>query len=252
MRILCLLALLCISSLFAQTERQRDVLTLHNGWVLRGEISLSLDSIGITLADDSYFVFPRAEVASISREPWPETSSKPPFEYPTKRGYYGAFGLAILTGQSSYSYTSATLDLHWTNGYRFRPWLNVGGGVAVSFYESGFLMPLFAEARGDLLPRRLTPHYFVRAGYSLPLYRNDHYEDIAIQPQSSQPTGARGGLMGEAGAGLKLYTRGGIGWLFALSYRHQRVLDHYLNWNGFVNERRNFLNRLGFRVELMF
>jgi len=253
MRILCLLVFLSIASLFAQTERQRDVLTLHNGWVLRGEISLSLESIGITLADDSYFVFPREEVASISREPWPEASDPEPFVYPIQRGYYGAFSFGLLTGQSSYSYVSAALDLQWSNGYRLRPWLNVGGGLSVSFYESGFLMPLFAEVRGDLLQRRFTPHYFARAGYGLPLYQSDDYVEIDdIEPQTNESTGARGGLMGELGFGMKIYTRGGIGWLFSLSYRQQRMVDRYLNWEGFVNERRNYLNRLGFRVELMF
>lgn len=252
MRILCLLALLSLSSLFAQTERQREVLTLKNGWVLRGSVTQTPDSVGITLADDSYLVFPREEVVSLRSEPWPEPSTRPPFAYPAGRGYYGAFSFAILTGQSTYYYTSATLDLQWTNGYRFRPWLNVGGGLAVNFYDSGFLMPIFAELRGDILPRRLTPHYFVRTGYSLPLYRSDRYENIVAVPQTSASVGSYGGLMGEAGAGLKVYTRGGIGWLFSLSYRHQRILDRYLNWNGFVNERRHYLNRLGFRVELMF
>ena len=254
MRTLCLLLFLTATALLAQPQAQpeRDVLTLNNGWVLRGTLTQNTDSVGITLADGSYFAFSRDEVLRISSEPWTDPA-KPPFVYPLQRGYYGTFGLALLTGQHPFGYPMVALDLQWTSGYQFGPRLATGGGIAVNFYESGFLLPIFAEVRGDLLERRFTPHYFARAGYSLPLYRIDQEQPWGnVEPLTEDRLGARGGLMGELGLGLKMYTRGSVGWLFALSYRHQRSREVRTGWDGSVIDRHNLMNRLGFRVEMMF
>lgn len=235
----------------AQTQRLRDIVYLDNGWILRGTLFQTTDSVGIFTADDNYFKFHRDQVRRIEQEPWPNednTSSKPPFVYDDKTGYYSGFAMSFLAGQSGpWGNPALTLDLSFFNGYRFRRVLQVGGGVGMSFYGEGPLLPIYAELRGDLLPHQMTPHYFARAGYAVALYRPDSFDENGIQ----QPSQARGGFMLEGGGGLKLYTRGSVGWFLGMGYRVQLADESFQNWGRQVDQRLNY-RRINVQVALMF
>jgi opacity protein-like surface antigen len=264
MRSFCLLltcSLILIGSTLAQDLSQRDVLYLTNGWVLRGTLVERGDSVGITLSEGSYFQFHQKDVLRKSTEPWqkpqamvqvlPKAPPKPPFVYPGNQpGYYWGFATTLLMGQDGYYNGTASLDLTLYNGYRLARQLQLGGGMGFSLYGWGPLMPVFAEIRGELLPNQNTPHYFARAGYNVPLYRNRGINTWDVNTLTSSKT--KGGLMVEVGAGVNVYTRGGTGWLFAFSYRYQQVTDYYQNWNNMPVTRRNGYRRLGFQIGLLF
>lgn len=88
-------------------------------------------------------------------------------------------------------------------GMRVNPRTNFGIGSGVLFNNRGITLPVFFEARGDFLKRKVTPFWYAQLGSVIPLYRasdasdwwgNQIYEDFE----------ASGGLYYDAGVGLKV------------------------------------------------
>jgi hypothetical protein len=165
--LLLLFSCLCLSTTLAQTGNT-DVLTLKNGWVLRGHLlSPQTDSsVVIETRDGNRFVFRRAEVQSLSQDK------------PRSRGYglYVELGPLAARNTTAQAVTTAAITFHIINGFRFNRWFYAGFGTGVDLYATQTFVPLFASVRGDLsggarqggLSRPgPIPFYFLDGGYGL-------------------------------------------------------------------------------------
>jgi hypothetical protein len=62
--------------------------------------------------------------------------------------------------------------LHYSIGHRFSRLLGVGLGTGLEthdFNNSRNIIPIYAEARGFLLPKRISPYYALKLGYGFAL-----------------------------------------------------------------------------------
>jgi len=243
-----LLLFLIALPLSAQRRDVQQVYILHlkNGWQIKGWLEEGDGTVKIKTRDSSIFVFDSAEVRLIEPhivrtkdfKPLPIASE---FKYPGK-GYVGMITVSNLNGTRATNWGENipvnTFDLQFVNSYRFHHLLTVGAGTGISLFPRGPLMPLYADIRADLLPRRMTPHAFVRGGYGVPLYKNEDWTDRFGNDREGS---ASGGAMIEMGAGMRLYTLGGVSWIVSIGFRQQATRDIFQDWGGnLINESQVF------------
>lgn len=83
-----------------------------------------------------------------------------------ERGWYHATRAAVLSAANDWD-----VALQHSSGYKFNRWINVGIGAGVenlSYLQAPTVpsYPLFAEVRGYLYPRRVTPFYAISGGWA--------------------------------------------------------------------------------------
>jgi hypothetical protein len=183
--IICILFSGHIQVVFGQKDSDLvDIVWLRDGSRLSGTIlRWELESgIEFQLATGATMIIPKKQILKVfqqmplySSEAQPEQQSVPHREYAFReRGWYhscsgfiNAFGLGGA-------------GFHYSTGFRFKRTLSAGLGIG---YESNDLsnyrdiVPLFAEVRGFLLPKRITPYYALKAGHGFAIL-NTTYGDI--------------------------------------------------------------------------
>ena len=90
-----------------------------------------------------------------------------------KRGYYGSIEASLCTAIHN------TYGFEVVNGYRFNPWVAVGGGIGVRYAPQidRIGVPLYAHVRVDLLDRRVTPYITYSCGFSI-FNKNYHEHEL--------------------------------------------------------------------------
>lgn len=88
-------------------------------------------------------------------------------------------------------------------GMRVNPRTYFGIGSGVLFNNRGMTLPVFAEVRGDILKRKITPFWYCQLGSSIPLYRTSDEPDWWGNP-IYEDFKARGGLFYDVGVGMKV------------------------------------------------
>ncbi|MEZ4848623.1 MAG: hypothetical protein R3B93_08385 [Bacteroidia bacterium] len=247
--------LLLPSVSFAQ--EYEHVLYLNNGWVLHGKItSIPTDSmVSIRTEDRNIFVFPNSEVDSQVIQLKPDLKTQKRISSNTvqyrNKGYFILFQAGTLMGNAySEEQKNSVFNPEMVNGYKFNRFLSVGGGIGINMINDGAILPAFIDIRGDLLKQKATPHYFIRGGYSIPLYTREEqfwgwgepvFEDFK----------ADGGYMFEGGLGMKIHTPSGLAYLFTGGYRVQTLTERY---NSFGNRIEQFytFQRISLSFGLMF
>ena len=205
----CLFCLLL--SLQAQAQkRQEDVLSLQNGWVLRGKIIAQNESqVSIETHERQLFVFPIAEVLSISKADY----QPPQSTFYKERGFshYTELGALAARNTSDANVNTSAFSFQLVNGYKFNQYLYMGIGTGIDLYATQSFVPLFASLRGDILRKgTLIPYYFVDAGYGFNATRNDNPDLRFI-----------GGELFAAGLGLKVLFSNQTSFLVSVGYRLQ-------------------------------
>lgn len=210
---------------FAQKKMQ-DVVYLKNGSVLRGTLVTTQNAgkVAIQIVGNSLFVFDAAEVEKIT------TEHKRAALEPKKRGFANTTELGLLAGGSN---SSPAMSLVTVNGYTLTPYTTIGIGTGIQFWwdlyqsngwyyynNTSKIIPLFADVRGDLLPRnKITPLYYARFGYG-----------FAISPDEA--INSKGGVMFGAGAGFKIRGTENLGWFLSVGYHYQKSYSEYPIWDG--------------------
>ncbi len=161
-----------LSASIAQTVVS-DVVTLKNGWILRGTLLPARpdSSVVIDTRDGNRFVFSRAEVQTVGRDT------------PRTKGYglYVELGPLAARNTTAQAVTTAAITFHIINGFRFSRGFYAGFGTGVDLYATQTFVPLFASVRGDLSggSRQSSlarpglarpgpiPFYFLDGGYGL-------------------------------------------------------------------------------------
>ena len=234
--ILTMFFLFLTSSGFAQKYEQ--VLYLKNGWVLHGQIiSAAEDSmVSIQTEDRNIFVFQSSEIDSQIVQLKPNQkrqrrNDSNSIEY-RNRGYFMLFQAGFLLGNAySQEESNSLFNPEMIHGYKFNRFLSVGGGIGVNLINEGAILPTFIDLRGDILKQKATPHYFVRGGYSIPLYTREA-QDIGWGEPIFEDFKADGGYMIEGGIGMKVHTVSGLAYVFTGGYRIQSLTERY---NSFGN-----------------
>ena len=165
--------LLVIGVLFctmtAMAQSYRDVVYLHNGSVIRGQVVEHTigGKMRVQTADGSLFVYESNEVRLIEKE-LVKNSRRPQYNYqPNESVYRGYVELSgtIPTGR----YWAPHIDLATGHGAYIHPYIYAGGGIGFSVFpdEEFALIPIYGEVRG-ILPTNVgvKPYIGMRLGVS--------------------------------------------------------------------------------------
>lgn len=225
---LLLLGLLLATTGQAQRSLVEDVLYLKNGSVIRGNIVGQAigNYVKIEVLGGSVFVYEEAEINQITREPALYRSitlklrkDLVPIVY-RPRGFYQLASFDLGFAEDEWG-GYATPTLRYRAGYSLNRFLALGLGSGLDFYENGaMLIPLFADIRGDLLHKPVTPHYFLNFGYGFAGARGWNMNRLD------------GGIMGQAGGGIKIHTRRKYEWLITTGFRFQQTYQEASIWTG--------------------
>ncbi|MDX2245320.1 MAG: hypothetical protein SF052_00985 [Bacteroidia bacterium] len=209
----------------AQRIDEEDVIYLKNGSIIRGQILEQVigDYVKIELVGGTIFSYTTEEIEKITREPAKYSYIKLKYRNDFRpvifreKGIYNilSFGLGFSEGRWG---PEAVPTLQYRMGYRFHHLLNVGAGTGLDPYNRGLITPFFLDIHGELEKKRIAPHYFANVGYGV---------------GSSSTWGTLvfdGGLMGHAGAGLKLSTRSRNEWYFTVGYKFQHSYQEFEDW----------------------
>lgn len=146
----------------------RDILSLKNGSVIKGElVEATGEQVKFKTADGSLWVYSMGEVLSLSKEQQEEAAvaentpkQKVEKKYSTK-GYRTQVEQVLEGGD----YLAFGYDAIF--GYQFNSHLQLGGGTGVRVAEcigGNVAMPLYVDFKVNFLKTKVTPFFDVRGG----------------------------------------------------------------------------------------
>ncbi len=234
------------ASAFAQNNME-DVMYLKNGNVYRGMIIEQVPGVSykIQIAGGSIFTVTVAEVEKITKEQKAQTHSYenggfhdgygmgPGFMYHHRDTSGVPFYLKKHRPFKTIEFRPGVnaVGLRLVHGYKFGRFGFVGMGFgldAVSFNagikdhanlfnnvttNNGLYIPLYVHYSGEILKKRITPYYFLEAGYAF------HPNNPFV---SSNGNKSWGGPTAAAGFGVKFYSKG----------RASLALNMNVNWRS--------------------
>lgn len=228
--ILLVMLLGILSGLQAQRVFEEDVIYLKDGSIIRGEIIHQQigEYVKIEVAGGSVLMYSNDEIDRITREPSKYRYIKlklhkefRPFVF-REKGFYAYTSMALGFSEGRWG-PQPSFSIQQRLGYRFHRLLGVGGGTGFDFYEAGLIAPFFLDVNGDLLKRRISPHYLVNFGYGTGIARSWSYRTF------------NGGIMGQAALGIKMHTRSRNEWIFTLGYKFQNSYQEFEDWSQVWN-----------------
>lgn len=96
------------------------------------------------------------------------TGFRQPYNLP-EHGWYHHTRTGALIGQAYYGFNEQGIYLQHSSGWLFSRLLGAGIGAGLDYFALGgsdaATFPVFAEVRGYLLPRRVSPFYSLGAGW---------------------------------------------------------------------------------------
>lgn len=165
-----------------------DIVYLNNGNVIEGKIlKEEKTNLSIKTTSGDILEYKMIEIRNIEKDATiiaPEASKKAKYtDFSTQeKGWYCGVDFSGAATVSRTIPVMGDLELSFTNGYRFNEYIKVGLGVGIRTYlgadspeqrdsdlEGNWVIPLFANVRGDFLPqgqRMFTPYWSVDAGYA--------------------------------------------------------------------------------------
>ncbi len=224
-----ILLLIGISADAQESESQNDavIMYLNKGVVLRGDLmhyqpgdkAVLLSKYGDTVeVPEQYLrrIVYKNERSDIVR-------AKTPYAF-RERGFYHNPWIALNANTVSRNSGGITgFELGMVFGYQHKRLLGYGIGVSADFYHPAnneMVFPLFAELRGYILQRSVTPYYTLRAGYGF-VFKN---EDVGIE-------GGEGGYMINPAIGWRLSGKKGMNLTLDLGLKFQRATFDTWIWS---------------------
>jgi hypothetical protein len=224
-----LVTLLCSLTLCAQ-KRNRDVVYLKNGSILRGTILLadSVHYIKLKTPDRNVWVIEKEKIDNIVVRP-----SKIPI--PQKSGYFNLTEMGVLVGNSA-NYKKNPFTLMNINSWKFENGFSTGIGVGVEFFNETYL-PVVADFRYYLRKSGAIPYVSLQGGYSIPLggtysqqqiyYASPYFLESPIyfwDPPSPATTdvSSRGGWLLNPAIGIQTPLNENLALTFSAGYRMMR------------------------------
>lgn len=184
-----LLIWLCCIAAAVQAQNYQDVVYLKNGGIIRGVIVEQQPNVllKVKTGDGNLFVFQMAEVEKMTKEEIVgrryrnsdafQNDSPRPYKKKTytddMRGYCGfvEVGTIVNFRASGVDIAKGGFSVNTSHGYRFNPYLFLGGGLALDYHSAGgrLFIPVFVDFRTDFLDRNISPVFDVKVGYALGL-----------------------------------------------------------------------------------
>lgn len=229
----CLLILFGLAGLHAQQppispDSIVDVVRLRDGSRLVGKIERwEFDrGISIRLVTGAWVSVPKREIRSVEQQTTlgqqlaaparrgPISREPKPYAF-KEEGFYQA-----ITGFINPAATGG-LGHNYIAGYRFNRLLGVGIGTGIETHDilsTRMLIPLFAEVRGFVLPKKISPYYAFKLGYA-----------FALNDGSFGLERARGGISIGPEVGVRFGARR-VNFFLGAEFKYQRASWTYTDW----------------------
>lgn len=154
----------------------QDVVFLKDGSILRGKMQnwdyggdLVITLLGgqtMTIGDDDILRV-RQELIGVGSA----AKVKQPFQF-RESGTYNTFSGTMKFG------SEFGVGITYSLGVRFNQYLGIGLGFGFEDFEVNWaseMIPAFAEVRGYLSKKKITPYYSLRAGLAFPIKNDDYF-----------------------------------------------------------------------------
>jgi len=144
----------------------------------------------------------------------------------------------------NFSFNSGA-GIHHAMGYRFNRLLGVGIGSGIETHDFNSvrnIIPIYAEARGFLLPLRITPYYALKIGYG-----------IALKDETRFTTRANGGFHFSPEVGVR-FGAGDVSYYLGIEYKLQKasfVSENFFGGGGTFTDNISY-RRFELRTGLLF
>lgn len=234
-----------------QGVRYVDVVYTVNGSVFRGKIleyakgdSLRMEILGglkITMeeAEISKIVQERVDVSENQKK----TFVQRPYNF-REKGIYNATHLAFMGGKAAWNgkFTPA-ISIQNVTGFQFNRFIGAGIGFGYDVYDisNGFsVLPVFAEARGYLNQRNISPYYSLSVGYGFAVSNGDNL----IRPE-------KGGVMIHPALGFRFGANKDLNFLADIGFIYQKA-TYYQNWEWEQDYFSMAFKRWSFRIGMLF
>lgn len=155
-----------------------DLIHLKNGSLFRGKIVEYKPGESLTVRTSSGLLlwFEDKKVRKIVQDcpkVRPVKTRVPRSERPysfRERGWYNATRAGVLLGDAHWGQSSQGVFLQHSTGWQFGRLLGAGIGAGIENFtpdaDDAATYPVFAEARGYFLPRKVSPYFSLAGGYA--------------------------------------------------------------------------------------
>lgn len=149
----------------------RDILSLKNGSVIKGElIEATGEQVKFKTADGSLWVYGMSEVISVTKEKQAEeTVAEETEAAPKKKKEFSKKGYRTQIEQTLEFGDFVAFGYDAIFGYQFNSHLQLGGGIGLRGLSGevtgdGFGVPLYADFKVNFLKTKVTPFADLKAG----------------------------------------------------------------------------------------
>jgi hypothetical protein len=253
------LNLFCWGIISAQTQKMQDVVYLHDGSILKGQV-LEFQPEGkikIEIVGGSILVYPASAVKELRKETITvlehlHLPAKPSTSLPLKtKGLYSVSQVHANFGKDYNYQTQVGTGISQTVGYQFNQWIGLGLGAGFSSIGNKSFVPIFSEARGYFSKDVSGFFYSLAAGYA---YAFKHSADQFGFSNSN--TKAKGGLWVYPAIGYRFKSSKKMNACLDLGYCIQKASYEYNSpdWTGNPNiyTEDNTWKRLTLRFGILF
>ncbi len=222
---------LLMSSVNAQVQDSSqlvDVVYLKDGSTLIGRIiAWDLDrGMEFKLSTGATIAISKMDIKKVTQNTLPDLEGTPA---KTVESYVRTPKVYNFRERGWYHTTSGFLNfffqggagVHHAMGYRFNRLVGVGVGTGIETHDFDFkrnFIPVYAEVRGFLLSKKITPYYALKVGYG-----------FALKDDISGTIAAKGGFHFSPEAGIR-FGAGEVSYYLGLEYKLQKGS---FTWNGF-------------------
>lgn len=243
----------------AQAQKMQDVVYLHDGSILKGQV-LAFQPEGkirVEILGGSVLVYPASAVKELKKEPVPTNlltneSPKATEGIPLKtKGLYSVSQAHANFGKDYNYQIQVGTGISQTVGYQFNQWIGLGLGTGFSSIGNKSFVPIFSEARGYFSKDVSGFFYSLAAGYA---YAFKH--GIDQFSFSNNNTKAEGGLWVYPAIGYRFKSSKKMNACLDLGYCIQKASYEYNapDWTGnpTVYTEDNTWKRLTLRFGILF
>ena len=211
------------------TDKIVDVVWLKDGsklsgYILKWELARGMEFKLITGAE---VILPKDQITRVYQDlPFASQSISEPGMYPRRDRSYRFREEGIYNTFSCFLNFSSFggAGVHYSIGYRFSRMLGVGIGIGIEsndFNNSRGIVPLYAEARGFFVPKKISPYYAFKIGYG-----------FAQRAELAGTIEAKGGFMVSPELGVRFGGRA-VNYYMGLQYKIQNATyTNTIGWDG--------------------
>ena len=233
------------------TDKIVDVVWLKDGsklsgYIMKWELARGMEFKLITGAE---VILPKAEITRVYQDiPFATQVQSDPTRYMhadhsyrfREEGIYNTFSCFLNFSDFGGA------GVHYSIGYRFSRILGVGIGTGIEtndFNQSRGVIPLYAEARGFFLPKKISPYYALKVGYG-----------FAQRNELNGVTEAKGGLYFSPEFGVRFGGKA-VNYYMGLEYKILNATFTNTGWSwdgqGTFTDKVSY-RRVEFRTGLLF